>query len=78
MLVQEHFLSHFPYLERVQGALEEVPRGPTGPLGPLELAALIVDGERYGERVVVDAAAVQNLVATKGTCVRTRADGSTF
>ena len=30
----------FSYLERIQGVLEEVPRGPTGPLGPVELAAL--------------------------------------
>jgi hypothetical protein len=29
----------FPCLERVQGVLEEVSRGPVGPLGPLELAA---------------------------------------
>jgi hypothetical protein len=39
--VQEHFLCHFPYMERIQGVLEEVPRGPAGPLGTLELAALL-------------------------------------
>ena len=30
---------HFPYLERVQGVLDGVPRGPVGPPGPPELAA---------------------------------------
>ena len=39
-LVQGHFLWHFPYLERIQGVLDGVPRGPVGPPGPLELAAL--------------------------------------
>jgi hypothetical protein len=39
--VQERFLWHFPYLERIQGVLDGVPRGPVGPLGPLELAALL-------------------------------------
>ena len=40
-LVRERFLWHFPYLERIQGVLDGVPRGPVGPPGPLELAALV-------------------------------------
>jgi hypothetical protein len=31
--VQERFLWRFPYLERVQGVLDGVPRGPVGPPG---------------------------------------------
>ena len=40
MLVQEHFLWHFPYLEGIQGVLDGVSRSPVGPPGPLELSAL--------------------------------------
>jgi hypothetical protein len=36
VLVRVHFLWHFPPLERVQGVLDGVPRGP---VGPHELAA---------------------------------------
>ena len=39
-LVRERFRWHFPYLERIEGVLEEVPRGHTGPPGPLGSAAL--------------------------------------
>jgi hypothetical protein len=39
-LVRARFLWQFPYLERSQGVLDGVPRGPAGPPGPLELAAL--------------------------------------
>ena len=35
------FLRHAPYLERIQGVLDGVPRGPVGPPGPLEFAALL-------------------------------------
>ena len=38
--MQELFLWHLLYLERIQGVLDGVRRGPVGPLGPLELAAL--------------------------------------
>ena len=47
-LVQEHFLLHFPDLERIQGVLDGVPRGPVGPPGPLELAALLGAAEPGG------------------------------
>jgi hypothetical protein len=39
-LVRARFLWHFPYLERIQGVLDGVPRGLVGPPGPLGLAAL--------------------------------------
>ena len=42
-LVQRRFIWCVPYLERVQGALDGVRRGPVGPPGPLELAALYRD-----------------------------------
>jgi hypothetical protein len=29
-------LQHFPYMERAQGVIDGVPRGPVGPPGPLE------------------------------------------
>jgi hypothetical protein len=41
--VKERFqpiLLHFPYLERIRGVRDGVPRGPVGPPGPLGLAAL--------------------------------------
>ena len=39
-LVCERFLWQLPYMERSQGVLGGVQRGPVGPLGPPELAAL--------------------------------------
>jgi hypothetical protein len=42
VLVRVHVLWHFPSLERVQGVLDGVPRGPVGPPGPPELAALAI------------------------------------
>jgi hypothetical protein len=45
VLVQGHFLWHFPYLERIQGVRGEVPRGPT-PRGPPELAAAMSTARR--------------------------------
>ena len=38
--MRARFLWHLSYLERVQGVLDGVPRGPVGPPGPLELSAL--------------------------------------
>ena len=40
--MQECFLWHFLYLERIHGVLDRVPRGHVGPPGPLELTALPV------------------------------------
>jgi hypothetical protein len=39
-LVRARFLWNVPYLERIQGVLDGVRRGPVGLPGPLELAAL--------------------------------------
>ena len=39
-LAYARFLWQFPYLERIQGVLDGVQRGPVGPPGPLVLAAL--------------------------------------
>ena len=47
-LVRARFLWRCLYLERVQGVLDGVPRGPVGPPGPLELAALIRTGGPHG------------------------------
>ena len=47
-LVYGCFLRHFPYMERVQGILDGVRRGPVGPPGPLGLAALTGTGEVVG------------------------------
>ena len=45
-LLRERFLWRFLYLERIQGVLDGMPRGPVGPPGPLELAALVLAGVR--------------------------------
>jgi hypothetical protein len=40
--MQERFLWHFPYMERIQGVPDAMPKGRVGPLGPLALSALSV------------------------------------
>ena len=69
--MQGLFLWHFPYLERVQGVLEEVPRGPTGPLGPLELAAPLVAA---GVRRRLDVALQEQVHVAERTLDQLRAD----
>jgi hypothetical protein len=72
--VQERFLWHFPYLGRVQGVLDGVPRGPVDPLGPLEKqpgppqalrGEALAPHARLGfGRIVVSEAEVPNILVT--------------